>query len=239
MSRAVLEQIGDKVAVNGVPWLQQGEWKEVSINSLTGKILCKRHNSALAPLDNIAGVFFKSLRDIESDYRRNSLSRKRRLTLLSGEAFELWMLKFACGLFYSKNAASDRLNLLRNHSINERAVRDAMFSGKWADGCGLYVRPPNGSRMLDADTISFAPVFDANSMCVVGAGLEMTGLAFLLLFDAVPKGMPDALAQEGWVHRPSELCFEIQNRADSLGLTWLPGTPPKLIKLRTQIRPAK
>ena len=50
----MLEQLsGPAVAIDGVFWASPGE--VVGINSLTAKILCVRHNSALSPLDTEAG----------------------------------------------------------------------------------------------------------------------------------------------------------------------------------------
>src|SRR5882672_5744136 len=52
ISEIVLEQLSEPaVAIDGVFWLPPGEQKIIGINSLTAKILCARHNSALSPLD--------------------------------------------------------------------------------------------------------------------------------------------------------------------------------------------
>jgi hypothetical protein len=60
ISKSVLQAIGDTVAVSGVPLLSDGQEKEVGINSLTAKILCSRHNSALSLLDSAVGTFFSN-----------------------------------------------------------------------------------------------------------------------------------------------------------------------------------
>jgi hypothetical protein len=124
MSRSVLEAIGPRVAINGAPWLSAGETREVAISSLTAKILCRRHNSALSPLDAMAGEFCRQLRAIYADCERKSISRKREVTLISGEALELWMLKAACGFFFSKNAAKDGARLIDDHLLNQEVVID-------------------------------------------------------------------------------------------------------------------
>jgi hypothetical protein len=62
MSRAILEQFGGSViVVIGMPWLPAGQALETSIPNLTAKILCRRHNEALSPLDAEAGHFFSAL----------------------------------------------------------------------------------------------------------------------------------------------------------------------------------
>jgi hypothetical protein len=144
ISKSVLQAIGTTIAVSGVPWLPNGEEKEIGVNSLTARILCCRHNSALSPLDTAAGAFFQKLQVIEVDLQRRSLSRKHSFVLMSGEALELWMLKLACGLFYSKNSTADGTRLIDRHQVNEELVREALFLGQWREECGLYLRPPQG-----------------------------------------------------------------------------------------------
>jgi hypothetical protein len=62
ISATVLSQLGDKkVRLNGMPWLR-GATKNLPISSLTGNILCRRHNAALSPLDAMAGRFFSALK---------------------------------------------------------------------------------------------------------------------------------------------------------------------------------
>src|SRR5215469_6528483 len=50
-----------KVRVQGLPWCK-GEPKEIGIESATGKILCKTHNSELSAIDQEAGALAKAAR---------------------------------------------------------------------------------------------------------------------------------------------------------------------------------
>jgi hypothetical protein len=174
ISRSVLEAIGtDVAAIAGAPWLRDGEQKAIGINNLTAKILCSRHNSALSGLDDAAGIFFKKLQAIHADFQRKSLSRKRSFVILSGEALELWMLKLACGLFYSKNAAEDGARLVVDHHLNEKLVQEAIFQSLWHDGCGLYMKAPQGPRTSDTNAISMAPLIALSENQVVGRPLRL------------------------------------------------------------------
>jgi hypothetical protein len=226
----VLEAIGSIVEIDGVPWLQQGEARQVGINNLTAKILCGRHNSALSPLDTVAGRFFTRLQSVQADLNRRSISMKRKPVLFSGEALELWMLKVACGLFYSKNAAIDGGRLIDDHLIDERLVWGALLHSVWKGGCGLYMKAPQGLWMPVEHSVSMAPLTALHEKRVVGVALTIVGLVFELIFDPVGVNHQAMLA-EGWVHRPSELLVEIQTRAHSIGLTWLPGTPPRSVRM--------
>jgi hypothetical protein len=226
----VLQAIDTTVAVRGIPRLPDGEEKEIGINSLTARILCCRHNSALSPLDSAAGAFFEKLQAIEVDLQRRSLSRKHSFILMSGEALELWMLKLACGLFYSKIAAADGARLIDQHKVNEEFVHEALFLGQWREGSGLYLRPPQGFRIPDPHTISMAPLIALDEHRLIGLALALTGLEFELIFNPIGASRQD-LSRTGWIHRPTELRFEIGTRAHSIALTWPPGTPPNLVRI--------
>src|SRR4051812_16050975 len=50
VSEGVLKLLAEEktLAASGFPWLREGEDRNVSLKALTGKMLCDRHNSALA-----------------------------------------------------------------------------------------------------------------------------------------------------------------------------------------------
>jgi hypothetical protein len=136
MSKAVLEQLGSTLRVSGMPWLQSGETLETSVGSLTAKILCKRHNEALSPLDNEASLFLSTLRKALIDLRRKTLSRKPIFHLINGTALELWMLKVVAAsiLQLARKTASE----FREHiqlpwtrfavpSFNQAGTREAAY----------------------------------------------------------------------------------------------------------------
>jgi hypothetical protein len=153
---------------------------------------------------------------------------------MSGEALELWMLKLACGLFYSKNAAAGGARLIDQHEVNDELVQGALLLSRWREGCGLYLRPPQGFRIPDPHTISMAPLIALNEDRLVGSALSLTGLEFELIFNPIGASRQD-LAQVGWIHRPTELRFEIGTRAHSIALTWPPETPPNFGKNNPKI----
>jgi hypothetical protein len=134
----VLEQLSEPaVAINGFPWLEPGEQRVIGINSLTANILCDRHNSALSVLDTEAGQFLRTVKRLHATLNRKSLSRKPLVSIVSGEALELWILKIACGIFYSKVASQNRLQILGDHTVDRSIIAEAFFSRRWYRHCGL------------------------------------------------------------------------------------------------------
>jgi len=129
ISEVVLEELSEPaVAIDGVFWLPPGEQKIVGINSLTAKILCVRHNSALSPLDMEAGQFLRIVKHIHASLDTKSLSRKRLISIISGEALEQWILKVACGLFFSKIASHERRQIANDHVIDDSIILEGLFS---------------------------------------------------------------------------------------------------------------
>src|SRR5579872_4971666 len=76
ISRAVLQQLGEVLRISGVPWLPPEQTFDTTVQNLTAKILCRRHNEALSPLDAEAGIFFSSLTEALLDLNRSTLSRR-------------------------------------------------------------------------------------------------------------------------------------------------------------------
>lgn len=232
MSKNILEVIGDgkAVSIDGFPWQKTSEMQVVGINSLTAKILCSRHNSSLATLDASAGKFFRKLQEIFINLRKKSLSRKRSFVIMSGEDIELWMLKVACGLFFSNNASRDGKLLLIDHNVNGMLITNAFYHGKWAERCGLYIKETSGHVFLAENTVATAPVSVPETKAFIGVELKISGLSFRLLFD--PNGWEQKLLEEdGWGFRPSELLFRNRLRTHSIALTWENNTPQKSIQI--------
>ena len=231
LSKSVLESLGNKVMVAGAPWLPAGEQREISIKGLTAKILCRRHNSALSPLDAMAGAFFAHLcGPVLGEPGRKSLSRKGSLRLFSGEALELWMLKTACGLFHSRMAARAGVGLADDHVINQELVEAALLRHSWQPDCGLYFRAIRGHRFVVSSSVAMAPLSVLSENRVVGVGLTLAGLEFHLVFDPIGVN-PTQLTKEGWLRRPTELHFQFRRGSHSIGLTWPPGSPVRSVRI--------
>jgi hypothetical protein len=86
VSANILEQLGsdEGIEVFGLPWFNPGKGKRLSVDNLTSKILCKRHNENLSPLDHEAGIFFRELTAALSILDRKSSSKKSNFRLVSG-----------------------------------------------------------------------------------------------------------------------------------------------------------
>jgi hypothetical protein len=101
ISRSILELFGKNgITVSGMPWIPDGEQRRVSPASLTGKMLCERHNHVLSPLDSVAAEFFRFFTD---EWSGDPVE----VFLTRGYDLERWLLKMLCGLVASGNATLD------------------------------------------------------------------------------------------------------------------------------------
>jgi hypothetical protein len=134
--------------------------------------------------------------------------------LVSGDAIELWMLKTACGLYYS--VASDKQAKLSNIlSVNMGKVHSALFKRKWDERAGLYLNATVGDAPVISTHARFNPL-GVNSR-FVGVRVSFHGVELDLIFDADALN-PSAVA--GKEFRPGELVFRTSKRHDSVILAW-------------------
>jgi len=82
--------------LGGFPWLKPGQ-NQPSIASLTANILCKKHNSELSPLDDVALSVFRFF-DEHLPLVGADKQDKQVAVALEGELFERWILKVLTGV---------------------------------------------------------------------------------------------------------------------------------------------
>lgn len=101
---------GTSVVAHGLSWCRD-EPKLVGINSLTKKILCRKHNTALCSLDSAAKHLLDAFEEIgnrESELRNGRSRLPFRVFPVAGEAIERWLLKTAINLTFDPAAPESR-----------------------------------------------------------------------------------------------------------------------------------
>lgn len=234
ISDSLLTQLGNPVRVSGMPWQSAGQRSDVGVGSLTAKILCDRHNSALSPLDTEAALFLAHVRTAFADLSRRSLSRKPKYYLVSGEAIELWMLKVATGIYHSVGTQGG-MRLSSTHAINLSKVRHAFFERVWQSRGGLYFKGSMGDSFSVDGGIGVSPLSLEPELRFVGATATFLGLSLDVLFDTTGCN-PGVWA--GLTHRPYELVFKRDERQHSIILTWPRLTPLKSVIMERRNQPA-
>jgi hypothetical protein len=225
ISKAVLQELGENIEIDGAPWQEPGARKKVGINNLTSKLLCARHNNALSPLDIEAAKFFRAIKQASIELVERSLSRRNTFHLFSGEMIELWMLKVTCGLCLSF-ASKDRVRVKEDHIFDGAKIARIFTEQVWDVGSGLYIRAAPGRKFMTHNAISGSPLTAEAEKRVVGMRLWILGIEFDLLFD-----MTGIVPAAGGAPRLNELRIKGERRAHVLYLTWPPGLPTTITEV--------
>lgn len=126
------------VSVSGLPWQKDKPEKSVALSSLTSKILCTRHNSALSEVDVWGVRAIKSINEAIHHATKRSVSRKEKRYLVHGELLELWALKAMFGMYHAKASASKGIPLAGSHFIDQSIANTAFFASGVPDQLGAY-----------------------------------------------------------------------------------------------------
>lgn len=184
---------GKVVVVEGAAWLSKtARRKEIGRSSLSRKMLCRRHNNALSPLDKMAAKFFRySLEDHLDVFKflghddRDSFPRG--FTLVSGPYFELWMLKVFWGAVEARALEVDGRTAYRFRlGVTNEQLAEILWRGApWPKAWGLYV-------LLDRDhdrpsipkAIRLRPASVGSE--ILGGYVQIASSEFLISFEAPP-----------------------------------------------------
>jgi hypothetical protein len=114
-----------------------------SATASTSKVLCRRHNEKLSPLDSYAEAVIRAIIDDTTALLDDGPARSigSALTLCSGPMFERWLLKLLWGGFASGSFSDEDgralAELAEGVSI-EQLARVLWRGEEWPPGCGFY-----------------------------------------------------------------------------------------------------
>jgi hypothetical protein len=198
ISAVVLRQITtDKITIIG-PNHQRSVY--VKDNSLKVRCLCRRHNSALSPLDTEAGRLFAAVQSVE-DTLSQGIAPEQRLYLFEGFDIERWLLKTLIAAYYGK--VSDVRPQTHTLPDNLALAFDYLLSPPF----GLYVptlTSDGGQHTMTLARNAMLSLITYRSQ-VVGVAVSLSGLTFKLLLNG-PSELVDQFALQH-VYRPKFINF--------------------------------
>jgi hypothetical protein len=216
ISKGVLKHFGKTVNVGGLPWIAEGQTKQLPIGALEAKILCKRHNELLSPIDEVGIRFFQDLAPGGGRIVR-SPGGPPDFRVFRGEMIELWILKIACGLLASGNAADRNTGLVIQEPIPAVWTRILFGLAPMPTGWGLYLRSDLGDH--------YAPrsVFQVWFMCAErnmnGVILIIHNIGFALVMNDPPVNQAGSLFERA-TYRPGQITLLNGDRATAVRFFW-------------------
>lgn len=218
ISSALLKRlsIDGKVTVDGFPWQDSGAISKVAPASLTGKILCRRHNLALSPLDAVASRLFERIDQFHHEIVDIARKDQNRFFLFNGHDIERWMLKTLCGAVVSGNAE------IKSGEANWRPPLDwlKMLFGEepFPPRCGLYFHSEATGKPYVERGLKLIS-FSNKVAGVYGARISLNDERFVLAMSAPPEDLSETFIRDH-SYRPQGLRFIIDCSEKVIHFGW-------------------
>jgi hypothetical protein len=197
VSGGVFEQ--QNIYVQGFQWCQDEEAK-ISLASITSKILCRKHNSELSPIDKegINAVrIFESL--LPENLRSNTILPEN--GKVNGYQFERWLLKTAINVSYKSNL---HIGLGMSESqlgLPSPYLLAVVFGGlNFTHNMGVYMLTNRKPTKFRVGEIAMFPVYKDGA--IGGFFFHIRGLKFFLSLlpgSSLPKLRKLGLTEGGYI----------------------------------------
>jgi hypothetical protein len=184
---------GKVVVVEGAAW--QGkvhQQKSIGRGSLSSRMLCRRHNTALSPLDVMAADYLRHFLDDQIDifkYLGNDTRGRfdRGFILTSGPYFELWLLKVLWGAIEAGALALDGSPAYRFRlGVTTEQLAEILWRGAdWPSHWGMYVlRPLDPDEPVIPRAARLRLAHDGSE--VLGGFVQVCQWEYLIAFERPP-----------------------------------------------------
>jgi hypothetical protein len=200
----------DLIMVQGFPWCLS-EPKQIGLSSLVAKILCKRHNSELSPLDSAAldafNVFRKviDLNDVRGKVKRPSLWNVKTLQI-DGPRLERWFLKTLINLTFGTELTIGPWSGPPGKPPKE-LVEIAFGLRQFEQGAGLYLASRAGEQIDSMDRVGCTTMTQGTS--IVAARFNFRGYPFFLNLTSQKF---ELLGDSHLLHRDATMKCSVQGR---------------------------
>lgn len=229
ISEGILARLNDgqALAVSGLPWIPQGQSRNVSPEALGSNVLCKRHNEAFSALDAAAVELFEYLEAVSISVAARGSGRSAKL--VSGDAVKLWALKALCGFCASGQAVNKDGKELRAWTpptewINALEQRVAL-----PESVGVYFLGKVNMQFEVRRSASISPAF-SSAGDPVGLIFSICGYPFALAVGR-PTNFDDTVLAAAPLH-PGHIAWSRPGHREArhhLILSWTPPTGPSVV----------
>jgi hypothetical protein len=173
--------LSETVTAKGFDWCRE-EAKNIGLSRLTKKVLCNKHNNALARVDEAGVKAFDAFRQSTRLQNVRSAMKPKRWRVsriaIDGVQLERWFLKTLI------NVAAGSSHHIGSESRNAgepspELVEIAFGEKQFQPNAGLYVVGDQGETIYSQDQITVIP-FHADQNYLAGATFYFRGFRFVL-----------------------------------------------------------
>lgn len=218
VSKAVLRHISDKEII-----IEGGNFsRKVSINSdsLKTKRLCRRHNTAVSPIDAEAGRLMKAVQQVVL-MLAGEVDAIQRLYFFNQFDIERWLLKTLLNVYHSRQSISPQKFVLPPQTMS-------LFYSSLTPPFGLYipVKESNGEmfKMKIAREAAVNLITEGNQ--VTGISISLSGLELKFLIAGHPQTVLDF--QMSHSYRPKFINFFQGQEVGSIAIVGTHGDKPEI-----------
>ncbi len=192
VSRVVLDD--EQIEFTGP--VTQGQPRVIGIAALCSKILCEKHNNALSPLDDAAGVFRAAMDEcVRLASVRRSLSPRKDWTLacfdVDGPLIERWFLKTLINVeqTFPTNDASWVAGAVDREPPAE-LVRIVYGRSAFPQDAGLHAIIYEGLNEHFRRTVQITVMVDQRDDTICAGAFTFQGLRLVLTLRPIAPGQP-------------------------------------------------
>ena len=173
-----------KVRVQGLQWCSS-EPKEIGLAALVKNVLCTKHNSSLAPVDQAGIRAFEVFRECVRLFNMRQKMKPRRWSVsrfpVEGMKLERWFLKTLITITANGPAPIGQ----ESDNAGEPAgnlVKIAFGFSQFEPRAGLYFSGEPGENIDSLERVTVIPFFDESNRYVAGGTFYFRGFRFILYF---------------------------------------------------------
>jgi len=212
ISKSVLDLFSPAaIKISGISWLERGKSKELSIATLSSKVLCNRHNEALSPLDTLAKKFFSV-----------ALGRagEQWAMVLNGFEVERWMLKLYCG-FLSSGVMTYRGKPMPKAFPSEEFLNTLFYRKPIPPGRGLLCVLEKKSEYRDG-MIRWRPLMH-QQFGLIGFDFGIEYIRLMFSFGPVSDTDNETIRTKGLRYHPNSIIVKGRDVYRELHFGWPEG----------------
>lgn len=232
MSRCVLKILGNYHRISNVGWFKpETKFKELSIESMKAKVLCKKHNELLSYLDDEAERFFNELINAFKDYNKYNLYHK---TTINGDYLERWMLKIFFGALSSGYLLKNNRRILIN-DFSDELIKELYSKKMYNQFVKLGI---NKCKINPYRGYSYGLLYNKSGPNLIsGAILEFMGVDFSITFDEQVLQLKNAKSGEitQLIPRPGRLLIESKYRKTDIEIFWSNWIPNNVVSFSVNV----